>query len=244
MTGLQSIRWFVSRTVFAALVLLAASGLRAETEDPWEPANRKVFALNEWGDRWIAKPLARTYKRLPESVQRGLHNIFENLAVPRTAVNQVLQGRPHEGMVDVTRFAVNSTFGLLGWFDLATRSGLPKREEDFGQTFSVWGIGSGPFVMLPALGPSTVTDTAGTVLDFLFNPIELFESDATQYGLRAVDVIDTRAELMTVESVISGDRYLFMRDAYLQLRAFEVKNGEIDVEDDPFLDDFEDEEEY
>jgi phospholipid-binding lipoprotein MlaA len=173
-----------------------------------------------------------------------LHNVFENLAVPRTAVNQVLQGRPHEGMVDVTRFAVNSTFGLLGWFDLATRSGLPKREEDFGQTFSVWGIGSGPFVMLPALGPSTVTDTAGTVLDFLFNPIELFESDATQYGLRAVDVIDTRAELMTVESVISGDRYLFMRDAYLQLRAFEVKNGEIDVEDDPFLDDFEDEEEY
>ena len=244
MTGLQSIRCFVSRSVFAALVLLAASGLRAETEDPWEPANRKVFALNEWGDRWIAKPLARTYKRLPKSVQNGLHNVFENLAVPRTAVNQMLQGRPHEGMVDVTRFVVNSTFGLLGWFDLATRSGLPKREEDFGQTFSVWGIDRGPFMMLPALGPSTVTDTAGTVLDWFFNPIEFIDSDPTQYSLRAVNVIDTRAELMSVEKVMSGDRYLFMRDAYLQLREFEIKNGEVDVEDDPFLDDFEDEEEY
>lgn len=211
-----------------------------ETGDPWERGNRVVYSVNDAGDRWVVKPLAKAYNRLPAPIRRGLHNMFENLGEPRTAINQFLQGKPRKGMEDTTRFLINSTFGLLGWFDLATRNGLPRNEEDFGQTFAVWGIGSGPFVMLPGLGPSTVTDTVGTALDFFTNPIELIESDWQIYAIRGVDVIDTRAELLSVEEVISGDRYLFLRDAYLQRRTFMINDGVIEAEDDPFLDDFDD----
>ena len=211
-----------------------------ETGDPWERGNRVVYTVNDAGDRWVVKPLAKAYNRLPTPIRRGLHNMFENLGEPRTAINQFLQGKPRKGMEDTTRFLINSTFGLLGWFDLATRNGLPRNEEDFGQTFGVWGIGSGPFVMLPGLGPSTVTDTVGTALDIVTNPIEIIESDWQIYAIRGADAIDTRAELLSVEEVVSGDRYLFLRDAYLQRRTFMINDGVIEAEDDPFLDDFDD----
>ena len=243
---------FLTRRISLMLlgcVLLVLQGCATVTNpdprDPWESMNRSVYKFNDALDTAAIQPAAKAYVAvLPSPVRTGIHNFLGNLGDVWSMANSALQLKGQATAETFMRITVNTFLGLGGVLDVASEMRLEKRKEDFGQTFSVWGIGSGPFVMLPALGPSTVTDTAGTVLDFLFNPIELFESDATQYGLRAVDVIDTRAELMTVESVISGDRYLFMRDAYLQLRAFEVKNGEIDVEDDPFLDDFEDEEEY
>lgn len=231
--------------VICALALLATVPAHAEvTADPLERANRRVFAFNDTLDRWIVKPIAKGYDRLPEPMKRGIHNVFENLETPRTAVNQFLQGKPNQGMSDLTRFMANSTFGLLGWFDVATAGGVPKHEEDFGQTFAVWGIGSGPFVMLPALGPSTTTDTVGTFVDFVTNPVSLINPERDRYIVRGVDLVDTRAQLLAVEKVISGDRYLFVRDAYLQRREFLINDGV--VESDPFLDEFDDydDEEY
>jgi phospholipid-binding lipoprotein MlaA len=224
---------------FCCLALLPAMVVYAEeTADPLEPANRKVFSFNDALDRWIVKPVARGYDKLPDPIQRGLHNMFENLETPGTAINQFLQGKPNEGMSDLTRFLANSTFGLFGWFDVATKGGVPKHEEDFGQTFAVWGIGSGPFVMLPGLGPSTTTDTVGNVLDWFTNPVNLINPERDRYIVRGVDLIDTRAELLSVEQLMSGDRYLFMRDAYLQRREFLINDGV--VEEDPFLEGFED----
>jgi phospholipid-binding lipoprotein MlaA len=226
-----------------AVIAFAAVPVQAETQDPLEPVNRKVFRFNDALDRWILKPVARGYDRLPDPMKRGIGNVFENLSTPGTAVNQFLQGKPREGLSDTTRFLVNSTFGLLGWFDVATRGGLAKHNEDFGQTFAVWGIGSGPFVMLPALGPSTTTDTVGRFLDFLTDPINLINPDRDRYIVRGVGLVDTRAGLLGAEKAISGDRYLFIRDAFLQRREFLIRDGL--VEDDPFLDDFDEfEDEY
>jgi len=221
-----------------AVLLIPVPPALAETRDPIEPVNRKVFSVNEFFDRWIVKPVARGYDRLPAPVKRGIGNVFQNLGTPGTAINQFLQGKPAEGLSDTTRFLVNSTFGLLGWFDVASKGGLPKHEEDFGQTFQVWGIGSGPFVMLPGLGPSTTTDTVGRVFDFFTNPVNLINPERDQYIVRGIGMIDTRAGLLSAEKVISGDRYLFMRDAYLQRRQFLINDGVI--EEDPFLDEFDD----
>jgi len=223
-----------------AAVAVATLPVQAETADPLEPANRKVWAFNDAMDRWIVKPVAKGYDRfVPVPVKRGFHNMFENLETPGTAVNQFLQGKPGAGLSDTTRFLVNSTFGLLGWFDVASKGGLKKHNEDFGQTFAVWGIGSGPFVMLPALGPSTTTDTFGSVLDFFTNPVNLINPERDRYVVRGFDLLDARVQLLTVEKAISGDRYLFVRDAFLQRRNFLIHDGI--VEDDPFLDDFDEE---
>lgn len=227
--------------LLVAVLLLGAGPVRAETADPLERGNRKVFAVNDALDRWIVRPVARGYNRLPEPVKRGVNNVFRNLEEPGTIINQFLQGKPRQGLNDTARFVVNSTFGLLGWFDVATKAGLQKHEEDFGQTFSVWGVGRGPFVMLPALGPSTTTDTVGKVLDFFTNPINLINPERDQYIARGVGLVDTRAQLLSVEEAISGDRYLFIRDAYLQRRLYLINDGVI--EEDPFLDEFDDFEE-
>lgn len=220
------------------LALLGAAPVHAQTADPLEPANRKVFTFNDTLDRWIVKPVAKGYNRLPEPMKRGVNNVFRNLEEPGTIINQFLQGKPRNGLNDTARFLVNSTFGLLGWFDVATKAGLQRHEEDFGQTFSVWGVGRGPFVMLPALGPSTTTDTVGRVLDFFTNPVSFINPERDQYIARGVNLLDTRAQLLSVEEIVSGDRYLFMRDAYLQRRLYLINDGVID--EDPFLDEFDD----
>lgn len=227
--------------VMLGLAALVALPAHAETRDPFEPANRRVWGFNETLDRWIVKPVARGYERLPSPVRRGINNVFENLGTPGTAINQFLQGKPGQGLSDTTRFLVNTTFGVLGLFDVATKGGLAKHEEDFGQTFQVWGIGSGPFVMLPALGPSTTTDTVGKVFDFFTNPVNLINPDSDRLIVRGVGLVDTRAQLLNVEKAISGDRYLFVRDAFLQRRQYLINDGVI--EEDPFLDEFNDFEE-
>lgn len=223
------------------LVVLALSGSAwagaapREAADPWESFNRGVFSFNETADRYVAKPIAQTYQAImPEAVDDAITRFFNNLATPITIVNQVLQGKGHDAATQVARVMFNSTIGVAGLFDVAQHMDLPSQKEDFGQTLAVWGVQSGPYVMLPLLGPSTVRDTGGRVLDMGADPRRLAQQTA-RFVMTAVDVTDTRADLLAAEKVIEGDRYVFIRDYYLQQRAFVIADGVLAK--DEFLDD-------
>jgi len=224
-----------------ALVLLTLAGQASAAErepDPWEGFNRGVYVFNDKLDRWALKPAARTYDVLPKAVKRGVGNVFDNIGTPAVAVNQLLQGKPRRSLSSVGRFLLNSTLGLGGVLDPASRAGLDKRQESFGQTLEVWGVARGPFLMLPFFGPSTVTHSGGLVVDWVMNPLRFIEPEPLRYTVIGVSVIESRAALLSTERLLSGDRYLFLRDAYLQNLASQVRDGQ--VEDDPFLDEFDD----
>jgi phospholipid-binding lipoprotein MlaA len=203
--------------------------------DPWQGLNRKTFGFNKFLDRWILKPVAKTYDwLLPDPLQRGVGNVFSNVLTPWVAANQFLQGKPRHGLSDLARFGLNTTLGLAGVFDVASKGGIRKHEEDFGQTLVVWGAPMGPYIVLPLLGPSTTTTAAGRVADSYANPIRYINNVAIRNAVLALYIIDQRASLLEVESLVSGDEYLFIREAYLQRRQFLVDDGK--VEEDPFLD--------
>jgi len=221
------------------LLVLAAAGpaVAQEAEDPLEPINRPIFTVNDAFDAWILKPVAQGYDKVtPGPVDKGIGNVFENAATPAIALNQLLQGKPRAALSDFTRFLVNTTVGLGGIIDIASRNGLPKHEEDFGQTFALWAGGQGTFIMLPGRGPSTTTHAVGMVFDMFTNPVMLLSPNRDRYLVTALNLIDTRAGLLDTERLISGDKYLFLRDAYLQRREYLINDGR--VEEDPFLDDF------
>lgn len=224
--------------------LLVMAGLAAPMEaqtpgDPWQPVNRKIYQFNDTVDRWVLKPVAQGYDRItPDPVQRAIGNVFDNANTPIVAVNQLLQGKPKRALSDLTRFLVNTTVGIGGIFDIAARNDLPRHNEDFGQTFAVWTGGQGPFVTLPFRGPATTTHVVGMVCELFTSPLLLLSSRREVLIVGAVDVVDNRAALLSSEQLLSGDRYLFIRDAYLQSRDYEIHDGQI--EDDPFLDDFDD----
>ena len=220
---------------FAETADAEASAATAKNPDPWQGLNRKIFGFNKFLDRWILKPVAKTYDWvLPDPLQRGVSNVFDNLLTPWVAANQFMQGKPRHGLSDLARFGLNTTLGLAGVFDVASHGGIRKHEEDFGQTLVVWGVPLGPYIMIPVLGPSTMTTAAGRVADSYANPIRYIEDSRTRYGVLALYIVNQRAQLLEAESLISGDEYLFIRDAYLQRRQFLVDDGK--VEEDPFLD--------
>lgn len=230
-----------SSSVLVRGLLVCALGfvplVQAETPDPWEGFNRKVYAFNDFLDRWLVKPVAKTYKKIvPIPVRRSIGNAFNNIETPATAINQFLQGKPRDGFSDSGRFLVNTTVGIAGFFDVASRMGLPKHQEDFGQTFGRWGASSGNHVMLPFSGSSTVRDTFAMVLDTIINPLRFISPVEVQYGTYALYFTDIRVDLLAAESLMndSGDAYLFQRDAFLQRREFLVTDGESE-EEDPFL---------
>ncbi len=221
--------------VLLGWLLALPAAARASSDDPLEPLNRDIYQFNDALDRWILKPVAKGYDRItPEPVQTSIGNVFDNLTTPGVALNQFLQGKPKRGLEGLGRFLVNSTLGVAGLFDVAGRHGLPAAEEDFGQTFAVWGVGQGPFLMLPFRGPATTTHAVGMVFDVFTNPLRLVSPNRDRAIAVAVNVIDTRASLLAAEELVSGDRYLFIRDAYLQRRQYLVDDGA--VEEDPFLD--------
>lgn len=217
----------------AACLLLGAcasvpSDSVTQTQDPWEGFNRKMYAFNDKLDKNVARPVAGAYNRaMPAPARDGLHNVISNLGEPVTVFNDLLQGKFKQTMQDTGRFLLNSTLGLFGWFDVAKHVGLEKHDEDLGQTLAVWGVPSGPYVVLPVLGPSTVRDTGGIGGDIYLNPVKedmqaRYRNDATLlYGL------DTRAGLMQVNETIDGayDPYAFVRDAYIQNRRFKIYDG-------------------
>jgi len=210
--------------------------------DPWEGLNRNIFDFNEWTDRHILRPTAKVYdKYVPGPVKSGVGNVFDNVATPVIALNQLLQGKPKASLSDTGRFLLNTTVGLGGLFDVASKVGLAKHEEDFGQTFGVWGADTGTYVVLPFLGPSNIRDGLGLAVGSLLNPIRFISPVEDRTAVTVLYVLDLRADLIGVDELVMGDRYLFRRDTYLQRRAFQISDGV--SEEDPFeedgFDDFE-----
>ncbi|WP_233998852.1 VacJ family lipoprotein [Microbulbifer pacificus] len=196
--------------------------------DPWEGFNRAMFRFNDTADRWFLKPVAISYRQItPIFMQSGVSNFFSNLHEINNVLNDVLQWKWGQAGNDTGRFLVNSTVGIGGLFDVAQHMGLePNDGEDFGQTLAVWGVSSGPYVVLPMLGPSTVRDFPGEVVQWYTNPLTYVDKNSIEYTLKMVDVIQTRASLLQAESLLQGDRYVLLRDAYLQRREFLINDGE------------------
>jgi len=209
-------------------------------EDPWEGFNRKIYGFNKFLDTYALKPVAKGYNWvMPEPVNDGVSNVFDNLGETKNFINNVLQFKFSDAGTDVARFVINTTVGVLGLFDAASRLELERNEEDFGQTLAAWGVKSGPYLVLPFLGPSTVRDGIGLVPDHYSVPQAYIDHDQTRWSVYAVDIIDTRAGLLDAEELILGDEYSFIRDVYLQRREFLATDGA--VEDDFTSDDFDDE---
>jgi phospholipid-binding lipoprotein MlaA len=203
--------------------------------DPWEGFNRKVFAFNDRVDRWALRPAAQGYRAVtPDFMETGISQFFSNLGEIRNSVNAALQWKWGEAGRSAGRFVLNSTFGFLGVLDVASSLNVAKVDEDFGQTLGVWGVDTGPYVMLPFLGPSNVRDSIGIAPDRLLDPSRQIDDVAVSNSLLALEIISLRASLLDIDNIVSGDRYAFLRDAYLQRRNFLVNDGE--VEDD-FLED-------
>ncbi|WP_075879626.1 MlaA family lipoprotein [Vreelandella massiliensis] len=218
-----------------------ASSQTAETrhpDDPWEGFNRRVFVFNDVLDRYALKPVARGYRFVtPDPVETSVGNFFSNLGEARTVINSLLQGKGRNASLSTSRFIINSTVGVGGLFDVASRMDITGDEEDFGQTLAVWGWDESRYLVLPLLGPSTLRDTTGLPADRAADPLTYLDDETTEIALTVLDVVDTRAGLLDQEELIQGDRYRFIRDAFLQRRQFEISDGEIG--EDPFAaDDF------
>lgn len=205
----------------------------AKPKDPWEGFNRGVFAFNEGFDRYLMKPVTKGYRFIaPKPVEIGVSNFFDNLWEVNNILNDVLQWKWGQAANDTGRLLLNSTLGIAGLFDVASHLGLPESEgEDFGQTLAVWGVGQGPYLVLPVFGPSTVRDgSARIIVDATVYPLSSIDHVPTRNQLWALNLIDLRSELLDAEGFISGDRYVFIRDAYLNRRDYLIKDGA--VEDD------------
>ena len=214
------------------IVVLSGCAVRPPHEpasDPLEPVNRAIYKFNDALDRAVLKPVAETYQEyIPSPLQTGVRNFFFNLYEPFTIVNNVLQGKPGHAAGDTMRLIFNTTFGVLGFFDVATGWGLEPHQEDFGQTFGVWGIGEGWYLMLPLLGPSTGRDAPGVVLEYKLDPINQLTSGVPRYAATGLLFISKRAELLSASEVLDTaavDSYLQVREAYRQKRWDQIHDG-------------------
>jgi len=221
----------------AALVGCASipAGVEPSPHDPWEPFNRSVFEFNEGLDAYLLKPVVAGYRFvLPEFVRDGIYNFFSNYGDIYNIFYNLLQGKPGYAFNDFMRVAVNTTMGLGGFIDLATPGGLEKHKEDWGQTFGVWGVPAGPYVVLPFFGPSNVRDTFGTVADlesdYLFKYVKDVGLRNSITGLRVINARNTYYEAGDLLNGAAIDKYSFMRDAYIQRRQYQINEGRDDEE--------------
>lgn len=240
------------RVILVALVLLGLGGCATvpsedrHPADPWEAYNRAVFQFNDDFDQALLRPAAVQYQRLPGPVQTGVGNFFSNLNDVVVLFNNLLQGNLENAASDAGRLIFNTSFGLLGVIDVASPMGLDKNNEDFGQTLGAWGLPSGPYLQLPFLGPSTARDAPARLVDARVNPLHqatLREDRRLLWtGMVALEVVDMRAGLIVTERMLeqlSDDRYIAMREGYLQRREFLVRGGTPDAEVDAMLDELE-----
>lgn len=231
----------------SALAVLFASALSAcvslppnsprSPQDPWESWNRGVYRVNDALDRAIAKPVAQTYvKIVPAPIRTGVTNFFSNLETPTVMLNDALQGKFLAAANDLGRFILNTTVGLAGVLDPASAAGLDRNDEDFGQTLGRWGVHSGPFIEIPVLGPSDLRDAPARVVDGYTNPRAYIKNKYIEYGLYLPDFTDRRARLLSLDDTLKNtyDPYAFVRDAYLQRRAYLVADGK--VKEETFVD--------
>jgi phospholipid-binding lipoprotein MlaA len=219
----------------ALLCLLLASGCATvegerDPRDPWEGFNRGVYRFNETFDEYVAQPVARAYVAvLHQEIRTRVGNFFSNIQDLLIGANNFLQGKFEDGVNDWARFAFNSTIGLLGIHDVASDfPGLEKHNEDFGQTLGRWGVGSGPYLILPFLGSSTVRDAAGTAVDWAVQPVGEVRPIALRNTLYGLYFVDTRAQLLDASRILEEaalDKYVFQRDAYLQRRRSLIYDG-------------------
>lgn len=228
------------------LVILATGCATQGNKDPLEGINRGIYKFNDVTDKAIIKPVATAYKYVtPAPIRTGVNNFFGNINSFISTVNNLLQFKFSNAFSEAGRFVINTTFGIGGLIDVASKDNIPKYKEDFGQTLGHWGVGTGAYLVLPILGPSTLRDTTGLVVDTLeFDPIGyLHDNDgvAASTILRVVQVVDKRAELLPASDLLDSaslDPYAFMRDAYLQRRASQVQDGIVPA--DLIKDDFDD----
>ena len=196
--------------------------------DPWETMNRQTYAFNTTVDHYVFRPVAKGYKAVtPKPVRTCVSNMMDNLTEPRNAVNNVLQGKGNGAFVSFMRFIVNSTFGVFGCFDVASMGDLTPHYEDFGQTLGTWGVGNGPYLVLPLLGPSTVRDTVGLGGNYVTSIQSWIDPDWIGWTIWGVDMLDTRTRLLDLDEAIDSaiDPYAQMRNGYLQYRATLVNDG-------------------
>ena len=220
------------RSAAPVIALLVATGCATTAEDPRDPLegyNRAMFAVNDTVDWALFKPVARAYKWVTPAPLRGMvRNFFANLEDPFIGVNNMLQGKFLDGWGDWARFAFNTVFGVLGINDVASEMGLEKHNEDFGQTFGLWGAGDGPYLVLPFFGPSTLRDTGGLVLDLAADPVSRHRPVDERNAATATRIVSRRADLLDASRMLEEaafDKYLFTRDAYLQRRRSLVYDG-------------------
>lgn len=233
---------FMSRCALMVAAWVLAGCAATNPRDPLEPFNRTMFEFNDAVDRAALRPTAEMYVKLPSFMQTGVSNFFGNLGDVPTAANNFLQGKFADGLSDTMRFLVNTAFGLGGLLDIGSEAGLQKHNEDFGQTLGKWGVGAGPYVVLPLLGSSTLRDTVALPVDFQTDPWLYADPTAARVAGTVTRVVDQRAALLGASNLLEEaalDRYAFVRDAYLQRRQGKVYDGEpprTEYDDDAELD--------
>ena len=236
--------------VLLSLLLVGCAGTQSRNTDPemdpWEGYNRKVFAFNQGADK-IFRPIAVAYDKItPDPLQRGVGNFFRNLDAPVTYVNQVLQGKFKESLSTLGRFLANSTFGLFGFFDIASQMGIPFYNEDLGQTMASWGYEDSRYMMIPFFGPSTFRDGTGRLADSFYHPVGRAMHGYGEWGLLIFRGIDTRARYLDQDAELNEayDPYVLMRDVWWQNRQYQIYDGDPPMMDyDLYLEDYADEEE-
>lgn len=226
----------------AALAVSGCASTPVDERDPLEPLNRQIYRFNDAFDRDILKPVAEGYEAItPTPIHRGITNFFSNLDDINVIVNDLLQLKMRRLSSDLGRLTFNTTFGLLGFIDVATPMGMEKHNEDFGQTLGYWGVGTGWYLVLPFLGPSDIRDGAGLFSDYHFDPVSRAADARVAWSGFALRAVDTRAGLLRASRVLEQaalDPYAFMRDAYFQRRRNLVYDGnppppKFDFEDEP-----------
>lgn len=207
----------------------AAPGKTGGDSDPLEPMNRAVFAFNQGADKYVLRPVVVGYRTITTpGIRTHIGNVTDNLYEPVSAINSLLQGDVTQGVTSLWRFVINSTIGIAGINDVATEAGLEKRSEDFGQTLAVWGVNSGPYLVLPILGPSNLRDTGGVIADIYVNPLYYYVDDDAAIGLGVANGLVKRDRLsQTIDDIneSSLDPYTTFRTMYEQHRRAQISNG-------------------
>ncbi len=238
----------VSVFVLASMLSACASipGEQRVEHDPWEPLNRTIYNFNTNIDKASLKPIAKGYQAVVPGVARtGVTNFMKNLVTPRSSVNNFLQGKPRAGFSELGRFVLNSTFGIGGLMDIATDAGIEAHREDFGQTLAVWGVPSGPYVMLPFLGPATLRDAVAWPVEIMSSLLYHYDNTSVRDKLYILRSIELRERLLSAEKFLedSEDPYITVRESFLQNREFAIYDGNPPEEDDEFFDEFFEEDE-
>lgn len=227
----------MNAVILVVLLLFSSMLFAEETRDPLEGLNRKTQAFNDFADRVLLKPVARRYADLlPSHVRQAAGNVYGNLDDVGDAVNNLLQGKPGAAINDLVRILVNTTIGVGGLMDPATRLGLEDHNEDFAQTLATWRIPRGPYLVLPFLGPSSLRDAIARPGNSRLDPVRYLRPVNHRNVVLGMRLVHQRADLLAADRVVFGDRYLFFRDAYLQRRHYLEQDGK--VEADPFDEEF------